>query len=47
MIDKQGNLLIEGYEDVVVKGIRLGICKECLVSLDLVKNGRGGSHGEG
>jgi hypothetical protein len=47
MIDKQGGLFIEGYEDVVVKGIRLGICKECLVSLDLVKNGRGGSHGEG
>jgi hypothetical protein len=23
----------------------LGICKECLVSLDLVKKGRGGSHG--
>jgi hypothetical protein len=46
MIDEQGGLLIEGYEDVINKGIRLGICKECLVSLDLVKKGRGGSHGK-
>jgi hypothetical protein len=37
MIDKQGRLIIKGYEDVVVKGTRLGICQECLVSLNLIK----------
>jgi hypothetical protein len=46
MIENKGNLRITGYEDVINKGIRLGICKECLASLDLVKKGRGESHGE-
>lgn len=46
MIDKQGGLLLKGYEDVILRGIRLGICETCLIGLDLVKNGREGSHGE-
>jgi uncharacterized protein YlaI len=37
MIDKQGKLQIVGYEDVNNKGIRLGICQECLERLNLVK----------
>jgi microcompartment protein CcmK/EutM len=35
MIDQQGSLLIEGYEDVVSREIRLGICEACLTSLGL------------
>jgi hypothetical protein len=34
MIDKQGCLHIKGYEDVVVKGIRLGICEACLIEVE-------------
>jgi hypothetical protein len=38
MIDEQGSLIIKGYEDVVTKGIRLGICEACLISLGLGKS---------
>lgn len=40
MIENTGTLHITGYEDVINKGLQLGICKECLVSLDLVKGQR-------
>lgn len=46
MIDRPGSLHLAGYEDVVLKGIRLGICETCLVQLDVVRKGRGENHGE-